>query len=180
MSLSARSTDTAGQAASGRQVELAGFGMTGAAACLPCELENSADHAVVFRDQTWSCEVAAGYDVPGWYILRVRRHAEGWEGLTPAELAGFGERSQQLSSAVKSALGASHVYFMSFGENYPHFHFLVTARDADTPPDQRGGNILTLRGTHRDWDSSIAALPGLRAALASQTESTSPTPSSSP
>lgn len=144
--------------------------MTGVAGCLPCELEDSADDAIVFRDETWSCEVAAGYDVPGWYILRVRRHAEGWEGLLPAELAGFGAHCEQLSSAIKDALGASHVYFMSFGENYPHFHFLVTARDADTPPDRRGGNILTLRETHRDMANALAALPALRVALAARTD----------
>lgn len=139
--------------------------MTGMAGCLPCELEDSTDDAVVFRDETWSCEVAAGYDVPGWYILRLRRHAEGWEGLVPAELAGFGVRCEQLSSAIKDALDASHVYFMSFGENYPHFHFLVTARNAATPPDRRGGNILTLRDTHLDMAASLAVLPALRVAL---------------
>lgn len=138
--------------------------MTAVAGCLPCELEDSADRAVVFRDETWSCEVAPGYDVPGWYILRLRRHAEGWEELVPAELEGFGARCEHLSSAIKHALGASHVYFMSFGENYPHFHFLVTARGVDTPPELRGGNILKLRETHRDMASALAVLPALRAA----------------
>ncbi len=143
--------------------------MTSGAGCLPCELEHSDDNAVVFRDETWSCEVAPGYEVPGWYILRVRRHAEGWEGLLPAELAGFGSRCQLLSSAIKDALAASHVYFMNFGENYPHLHFLVTARHADTPPDRRGGNILTLRETHRDMARALAVLPAMRVALAAPT-----------
>lgn len=144
--------------------------MTGVAGCLPCELEDSNPDAVVFRDENWSCEVASGYDVPGWYILRIRRHAEGWEALTPTELSGFGPRCEHLSSAIKDALGASHVYFMSFGENYPHFHFLLTKRDADSPPDRRGGNILTLRETHRNMASALAVLPALRAALASRTD----------
>ena len=133
--------------------------------CLPCELEDSAAGAVVFRDDTWSCEVAPGYDVPGWYMLRLRRHAEGWDQLTPAELAEFGVRCEQLSTAVKNVISATHVYFMSFGENYPHFHFLVTARGADIPPESRGGNILILRESHSDMDSALALVPALRAIL---------------
>lgn len=133
--------------------------------CLPCQLEDSPEHAVVFRDQTWSCEVAPGYEVLGWYILRVRRHADGWAALDPTELAGFGDRCQRLSSAIQLAMGVSHVYFMQFGENYPHFHFLVTARGVDSPPELRGGNILTLRETHRDMAGALAALPALRAAF---------------
>lgn len=149
---------------------------TPVAGCLQCELEESGQNAIVFRDQSWSCEVAPGYEVPGWYILRIRRHAEGWEGLDPTELAGFGARCEQLSWAIRDALGASHVYFMSFGENYPHFHFLVTARDANTPPDRRGGNILGLRETHRDMAGALAAVPALQFALASRADPESDTP----
>lgn len=133
--------------------------------CLPCQLEDSADDVVVFRDETWSCEVAPGYEVPGWYFLRLRRHADGWAALAPSELTGFGERCQRLSLAIQHALGVNHVYFMQFGENYPHFHFLVAARAVDTPPELRGGNILALRETHRDMAAALAALPALRAAL---------------
>lgn len=140
--------------------------MTPVVGCLPCDLEDSATEAVVFRDDTWSCEVAPGYEVPGWYILRLRRHAEGWEGLLPDELAGFGGRCAHLSSAIRGVLDASHVYFMSFGENYPHFHFLVTARGVDTPPDLRGGNILKLRETNRDMARALAVVPALRVAQA--------------
>jgi hypothetical protein len=45
---------------------------------------------------------------------------------------------------------------MSFGENYPHFHFLVIARDADLPPESRGAAILERRTTDRDLDSALA------------------------
>ena len=38
--------------------------------CLPCDLESAPTDAVVYRDADWACEVAEGYDVPGWYILR--------------------------------------------------------------------------------------------------------------
>ena len=142
--------------------------MTALVGCLPCELESAPADAVVFRDETWSCEVAPGYEVPGWYFLRVRRHAEGWQELSAAELTGFGECCRRLSRAIQLAQKVSHVYFMSFGENYPHFHFLVTARGAAIPPELRGGNILGLRETHRDRPAALAAVPALWAALSTE------------
>ena len=134
-------------------------------ACLPCDLEGADAVNVVYRDDAWSCEVADGYDVPGWFILRLRRHAEGWSGPAAAELADFGPLSQRLSAAIQEATGAPLVYFMSFGENYPHFHFLVVARDADLPTELRGAAILALRAEHRDPDASLTVASRVREAL---------------
>lgn len=125
------------------------------AECLPCILENTDPAAVVYRDDTWGCEVVEGYDVPGWYFLRLRRHAEGWSGLTSDEAAGFGVVSQRVAQAIQKATGAPTVYFMSFGENYPHFHFLVIARPEGLPPESRGAAIL---GTRLERVDRIAAL----------------------
>ena len=134
--------------------------------CLPCDLETAESAAIVYRDANWSCEVADGYDVPGWYILRLRRHAEGWGGPSAEELTSFGPISQQLAAAIQSATGASNVYFLSFGENYPHFHFLVIARDAELPPESRGAAILGLRAAGRDLDASLALGARVRDSLA--------------
>jgi diadenosine tetraphosphate (Ap4A) HIT family hydrolase len=134
--------------------------------CLPCDLEAADAAAIVYRDDTWSCEVADGYDVPGWFILRLRRHAEGWSGPTADELNDFGPVSQQLAAAIQSATGATGIYFLSFGENYPHFHFLVVARDAELDPELRGAAILGLRTTHRDGEASLAIGARVRNALA--------------
>lgn len=137
----------------------------GLSSCLPCELEHSADTAVVYRDERWSCEVSVGYDVPGWFILRSRRHAEGWSGLTPEELAEFGPLAQRVASAVEIATGAPKVYFMSFGENYPHFHFLIAARGHDIDSEFRSGRLLELRTDHRDLDSALVVASAVRARL---------------
>lgn len=134
-------------------------------ACLPCDLEVAYAAHVVFRDDTWSCDVAEGYDVPGWFVLRLRRHAEGWSGPTAAELAGFGPLSQRVTAAIQEVTGAPAVYFMSFGENHPHFHFLVVARDADLAPERRGAGILTLLAEHRDLDASLTVAARVRKAL---------------
>jgi diadenosine tetraphosphate (Ap4A) HIT family hydrolase len=134
--------------------------------CLPCDLESADAAAIIYRDDTWSCEIADGYDVPGWFILRLRRHAEGWTEPTLDELAGFGAVSQRVANAIQSATGASNVYFLSFGENYPHFHFLVIARDADLPVESRGAAILGLRASNRDLDASLAVGGRVRECLA--------------
>lgn len=136
-----------------------------ASACLPCDLEDADAGAVVHRDDTWSCEVADGYDVPGWFVLRLRRHAEGWSGPTAAELAGFGPLSQRVAAAIGRSTGAPNVYFMSFGENHPHFHFLLTARVAGLAPEHRGAGILALLAGHRDRDASLAVAARVRDAL---------------
>lgn len=134
--------------------------------CLPCDLEASEPSRIVYRDADWSCEIADGYDVPGWFILRLRRHAEGWAGPTTDELAHFGPVSQRVSAAIQAATGATGVYFMSFGENYPHFHFLVIARDADLPAESKGAAILARRADSRDLDTSLAVGERVRSALA--------------
>ncbi len=134
--------------------------------CLPCELERAEPAAVVYRDDTWSCDVAEGYDVPGWFILRLRRHAEGWSELTAEDLAGFGPISQRIAAAIQSATGATGVYFMSFGENYPHFHFLITARPQHLAPHSRGAGILAARADYRDMAASLQTASAVRDALA--------------
>ncbi|GLI26939.1 hypothetical protein ARHIZOSPH14_11810 [Agromyces rhizosphaerae] len=130
--------------------------------CLPCELEHADASAIVYRDERWACEVAEGYDVPGWFVLRLRRHAEGWGGLSATDAAEFGVVSQRIATAVQEATGAPNVYFLSFGENHRHFHFLVIARPADLDPTLTGAAILAMRSDHRDPTRarSIAAAVG--------------------
>ena len=88
---------------------------------------------------------------------------------TTAELADFGAVSQRLATAIQSATGATGTYFLSFGENYPHFHFLVIARDTDLAPESRGAAILGLREHGRDLDASLAVGSRVRDALAGVT-----------
>lgn len=132
--------------------------------CLPCALEEAGEAAVVFRDPLWAAEVAPGYDVPGWFILRARRHAERITGLDDDELSSLGGRTRDLVAAVTEATGAPATYLMVFGENYPHFHILVVARGAAVPPELRGGNILRLRGEQADREAALKLVPAVRAA----------------
>ena len=76
--------------------------------------------------------------------------------------------SQRVAAAIREATGAPTVYFLSFGENYPHFHFLVIARPADLAPEHRGAGILALREANRDLVASLAVAADVRAALIRQ------------
>ena len=134
--------------------------------CLICASEAAPAEAVIFRDQHWAAEVVAGYEVPGWVILRSRRHAERITALTDDELASLGFRARDLVAAVSTVMDAPATYLMVFGENYPHFHVLVAARGADVPVERRGGDIMRLRGELADPDAAYALLPAIRAAYA--------------
>jgi diadenosine tetraphosphate (Ap4A) HIT family hydrolase len=135
-----------------------------ASGCLLCEMEQAAPDAVVFRDQLWAAEIAPGYEVPGWFFLRVRRHAELLTGLDDAELSALGPRARDLVAAVTEATGAPATYLLHFGENYRHFHALVAARGADIPAERRGANILGLLPGHVDAPAAVALAAAVRAA----------------
>ncbi|KOX24883.1 hypothetical protein ADL06_20755 [Streptomyces sp. NRRL F-6491] len=129
-----------------------------------CGLERNEEANVVFRDSLWSGETVPGYDVPGWFVLRVRRHAERITGLDEAELASFARRARDLVAAVTEATGAPATYLLVFGENHPHFHALVTARGEDVPADRRNGNILRLRTEQADPEAAARLVPAVRRA----------------
>ena len=140
--------------------------VTDPARCIICHLDQVPDEAVVFRDDSWACEVAPGFEVPGWYFLRLRRHALGWAELQQPELTGFGPVVQGLMGALELAFDAPARYLMTFGEAYPHFHAVVTVRTDDIPPESRSGNILALRDSRLDRDAALRRVPDVRAALA--------------
>ena len=140
--------------------------MTEAGGCLLCAMERADEQAVVFRDPLWAAEVVPGYDVPGWFILRARRHAERITGLDPDELSTLGLRARDLVAAVTEVTGAPATYLMVFGENYPHFHALIAARGHDVPPELRAGNILKLRADRADLAAAGELVPAVRSAYA--------------
>jgi diadenosine tetraphosphate (Ap4A) HIT family hydrolase len=140
--------------------------VTDPAHCLICRLDQAPDDTVVFRDAGWACEIAPGFEVPGWYFLRLRRHALGWGGLEEEELKSFGPVVKDLMGALEIAFDAPARYLMTFGEAYPHFHAVITVRTDDIPPESRSGNILALRDSRLDRDAAVARVPAVRAGLA--------------
>lgn len=138
-----------------------------ARSCLICEQEAADDSVTVFRDENWAAGIVPGYQVPGWIVLRVRRHAENIDALSEAELATLGRRARDLVAAVRRVTGAEAVYYMVFGEAYPHYHALITPRGADVPPAERTGAILPRRLDHADLAAATALIPDIRSAYRS-------------
>lgn len=134
------------------------------AQCLICAQEQAHPADVVFADGQWSAGVITGYDVPGWIVLRLRRHAEGFGQLTADELAQFGRRVRDVIAAVRGVTGAAATYLMIFGEANPHLHALITPRTADVAEDRRLGDILRLRTERNDAAAARALVPAIRAA----------------
>jgi diadenosine tetraphosphate (Ap4A) HIT family hydrolase len=131
-------------------------------ACLMCAMEEADEAVRVFADSLWAAEIVPGYEVPGWFILRARRHAELITGLDRAEQAGFTRRARDLVEAVTEATGSPATYLLAFGENHRHFHTLIAARGADVPADRRNGDILKLLGERRDPAAAADLLPAVR------------------
>ena len=134
--------------------------------CLLCTTEDADEASVVFRDDLWAAEVIPGYDVPGWVILRARRHAERITGLTTEELEAFAFRCRDLVAAVTQVMDAPATYLLAFGESYPHFHVLVVPRGDDVPTDRRAGDILKLRLERADPAAARELVAALRTAYA--------------
>ena len=132
--------------------------------CLICSMEETYPASRVFLDDLWAAEVAPGYEVPGWFFLRARRHAEKLTGLNEAETATFGRHAHDLVSAVEQVTGAPAVYLLSFGENYRHFHALVCARDDQVPPEARGWALIKLLTEGRDLAAAQALAGEVRLA----------------
>lgn len=133
--------------------------------CLICSLDNTEPDARVFLDDLWAAEVALGYEVPGWFFLRTRRHADALAGLDDAEAATFGDRARDLVRAVEEATGAPATYLMHFGEHHRHFHALVVARGAEVAPEYRGGAVVALLASGRDRATALAVASGVREAF---------------
>ncbi len=127
-------------------------------------MEESDPAARVFLDELWAAEVAPGFEVPGWFFLRVRRHAEKLTGLDEAETATFGRHAHDLLSAVERVTGAPAVYLLSFGENFRHFHALVAARGEQVPPESRGWALPRLLAEGRDIPAARALAGEVRLA----------------
>ncbi|HEX6869454.1 MAG TPA: hypothetical protein VF163_00015 [Micromonosporaceae bacterium] len=135
-----------------------------AGGCLICDQEDAPEANVVWRDDLFACEITPGFEVPGWIVVRVRRHVIGWPGLNDAELANVGRRISDTVAASAEIAAAQKVYVLTFGEANPHFHALVAPRGEEVPPQLRTARILDRLATDIDIPAAQALVPALRTA----------------
>ncbi len=109
--------------------------------------------------------IAPDFEVPGWYFLAMRRHGEGPMSMNPEEAAAYGPLLVQVTQAVRDAMGAERVYVVAYGELYPHWHCLISARTPDVLAELRGPAFFANRGQLIDLDKSIEIAAKVRQAL---------------
>jgi diadenosine tetraphosphate (Ap4A) HIT family hydrolase len=111
--------------------------------CPFCDLHRSAsppEGGWVLRNDLVSASVLPGCEYPGWFVLQVNRHAEGYPAFTEAEAAAVGTACWTLARAVQSVTGAERTYQYAIGENFPHFHMLIGPPPHAAP--ERGKRLL--------------------------------------
>ncbi len=74
----------------------------------------------------------------GWVVLTSERHARAWPDLDAGALAALGPLAARVMAALRTALGAEHVYAFSIGDAVRHFHLHLVPRYAGTPERLRG------------------------------------------
>jgi diadenosine tetraphosphate (Ap4A) HIT family hydrolase len=120
----------------------------------------------VFRNARWSVCAAPRTEVPGWFFLELRRHAEGPMELTQEEALELGPIIRRLSGAVQRAVRAKRVYLLWFGDNFPHFHMLVAARPPGMGGEEPGLALIPRAGEFADRQAAARATEKVRRALA--------------
>jgi histidine triad (HIT) family protein len=107
-------------------------------ACFTCEV-NAAVRPTpggpIFADGTWVADHGIPPILPGYVVLKPRRHVPDLADLTPEEAAGLGTVSRSVMAAIRAALQPERIYVCSFVESVPqHLHFHLLPRYATMPP----------------------------------------------
>ena len=135
--------------------------------CGLCELEANGGPpgGWVLQDEHWSVGVSEGMEVPGWLTGQIRRHAVGTAALNDGEQASLGPLLTKLTAAITKVTGAEKVYVVAFGEAFPHWHFLLMARDFSVDVAHRGAALMLHKAQYLDRGASVAAAEQIRVAL---------------
>ena len=96
----------------------------------------------MYASHRWQSPEGAPDDVVlGYVFLESRRHAEALADLTDAEAERVGRVAARLSEAMRTSLGAEHVFAVVIGTAVPHFHMHLFVRHR--------ARLRTFRGTPR-------------------------------
>lgn len=132
--------------------------------CSMCSMEAAPETTVLFRNSQWAAELPRGAEVPGWVVLRSRRHVEHLVNLDDSQLVTFGPSLRDVAAAVGAVMKTETIYVLSFGETDLHFHAVVIPRGADVPVQRRKGDILQMLPEAVDRPKAIDVLSEIRAA----------------
>lgn len=116
--------------------------MDDAGGCKPCAFENAGVPGGWFlQDEHWSVGVYPTFEVPGWVVVQLRRHALGLDEMTADELTSLGPMLARVTRAIVAETKAERVYLLSFGEAVRHVHVLLMPRGPAVPSEHRGAAL---------------------------------------
>jgi histidine triad (HIT) family protein len=105
----------------------------------------------------------------GWALVETRRHTPGLADLTDAEAQAVGLLVTRLSRALKTCVGAEHIYAFVLGHHVSHLHIHVVPRYPGAPREYWGVRVDEWPDAPHGGPPEIAALCArLRAFLESE------------
>lgn len=126
------------------------------AGCLACDVLTGhvrPPGGVIHEDDLWMLDHSTSpILLPGFLILKPKRHVEHIGDLSPAELESFARMLGLGCRAVSRVLAAEKVYACSFGEGIKHIHFYLVPRTRGMPPD--GFEVIRAMFDEGRWAAS--------------------------
>jgi diadenosine tetraphosphate (Ap4A) HIT family hydrolase len=100
----------------------------------------------VLREELVTAWIHPGAEYPGWYVLQLNRHCDGYIEMTADEAAAVGRACRTLALALHRLTGGYRYYQYAVGEVHHHFHMLI-----GPPPDGgEPGKALLVAVANRD------------------------------
>jgi diadenosine tetraphosphate (Ap4A) HIT family hydrolase len=127
--------------------------------CLACDVlagKVTPPGGVIYDDQYWRVDHSTSPVVlPGFLILKPRRHVEHIALLTAEEMGAFGPLLRNTCRALAHVLHPAKIYVTSFGESVSHVHFYVLPRTLEMPAN--GIEVLDRLFSEKPWAGSDEA-----------------------
>ena len=124
--------------------------------CLACDVLSgkvTPPGGVIYEGQYWRVDHSTSPVVlPGFLIIKPRRHVEHIALLTAEEMADFGPLLRNTCRALAHVLHPAKIYATSFGESVSHIHFYVLPRMPDMPAS--GIEVLNRLFSEKPWAGS--------------------------
>lgn len=124
--------------------------------CLACDVlagKVTPPGGVIYDDQHWRVDHSTSpVLLPGFLIIKPRRHVEHIALLTAEEMAAFGPLLRNTCRALAHVLHPAKIYVSSFGEAVSHIHFYILPRTPKMPAS--GIEVLDRLFREKPWAAS--------------------------